>query len=84
MSVHIIIIESLVHHLLSPHHSPQNQQYAQWEEAQKDYRRARSVWERLLNIGGNSRQASLWLKYAEMEMRGKYVQRLCVFCVACS
>lgn len=48
-------------------------QYAQWEEAQKDYRRARSVWERCLNIGGNSRQASLWLKYAEMEMRGKYV-----------
>ena len=42
-------------------------QYATWEEAQKDFRRARSVWERALEVSYTS--VSLWLKYAEMEMR---------------
>lgn len=41
--------------------------YAQWEEQQKDFRRARSVWERALQA--DYRNVSLWLKYAEMEMR---------------
>jgi len=45
--------------------------YAQWEESQKDYPRARSVWERALEV--NYRSTSLWLKYAEMEMRGKFI-----------
>lgn len=52
---------------------PCRPQYAQWEEAQKDYRRARSVWERCLSKGANSRNPALWQKYVEMEMRGKYV-----------
>lgn len=45
--------------------------YAQWEEAQKDFRRARSVWERALDA--DHRNVSLWLKYAEMEMRHRFV-----------
>ena len=35
-------------------------QYAQWEEQQKDFRRARSVWERGLDC--DYRNVSLWLK----------------------
>ena len=46
-------------------------QYAQWEESQKDYRRARSVWERALDVSYAS--VTLWLKYAEMEMRARFV-----------
>ena len=46
-------------------------QYAQWEEAQKDFRRARSVWERALDV--NPQSITLWLRYAEMEMRGRFV-----------
>jgi crooked neck len=45
--------------------------YAQWEEQQKDFRRARSVWERALEA--DSRNTSIWLKYAEMEMRHRFV-----------
>ena len=46
-------------------------QYAQWEESQKDYRRARSVWERALEVSYAS--VTLWLKYAEMEMRARFI-----------
>ena len=46
-------------------------QYAQWEESQKDFRRARSVWERTLDVNYNS--VTVWLKYAEMEMRHRFV-----------
>uniref|UniRef100_A0A1D1ZQ99 Crooked neck-like protein 1 n=1 Tax=Auxenochlorella protothecoides TaxID=3075 RepID=A0A1D1ZQ99_AUXPR len=45
--------------------------YAQWEEQQKDFRRARSVWERALDT--DHRNVSLWLKYVEMEMRHRFV-----------
>ena len=45
--------------------------YAQWEEQQKDFRRARSVWERALET--DHRNTSLWLKYVEMEMRHRFV-----------
>ena len=45
--------------------------YATWEEGQKDLRRARSVWERALEI--DHRNPSTWLKYAEMEMRHRFV-----------
>ena len=45
--------------------------YAKWEETQKDFARARSVWERALDY--NYRSQSLWLKYAEMEMSHKFV-----------
>mmetsp|Transcript_7023 Transcript_7023/g.25892 ORF Transcript_7023/g.25892 Transcript_7023/m.25892 type:complete len:723 (+) Transcript_7023:146-2314(+) len=45
--------------------------YAHWEESQKDLQRARSVWERALDV--EPRNVSLYLKYAEMEMRNKNV-----------
>ncbi|KAG1678894.1 hypothetical protein FOA52_003562 [Chlamydomonas sp. UWO 241] len=45
--------------------------YATWEEQQKDFRRARSVWERGLEV--NYRNVTFWLKYAEMEMRHRFV-----------
>ncbi|CAD7695161.1 unnamed protein product [Ostreobium quekettii] len=45
--------------------------YAQWEESQKDFRRARSVWERTLQISYTN--VSIWLKYAEMEMRNRFI-----------
>lgn len=35
-------------------------QYATWEEQQKDFRRARSVWERALGI--DYRNVNTWLK----------------------
>ena len=46
-------------------------QYAQWEEGQKDFRRARSVWERALDVSYTS--PATWLKYAEMEMRHRFI-----------
>ena len=46
-------------------------QYASWEEQQKDFRRARSVWERCLDV--DHRSIPTWLKYAEMEMRHRFV-----------
>ena len=45
--------------------------YAKWEESQRDFPRARSVYERALDI--EYQNHSLWLKYAEMEMRHKQV-----------
>ncbi|MEW5311125.1 MAG: hypothetical protein WDW38_002865 [Sanguina aurantia] len=45
--------------------------YASWEESQKDFRRARSIWERALDI--DYRNVTMWLKYAEMEMRHRFV-----------
>ena len=45
--------------------------YANFEERQKDYERARSVWERTLEV--DHRNVSIWLKYAEMEMRAKFI-----------
>ena len=46
--------------------------YADWEESQKDHDRARSVWERALE-DESYRNHTLWLKYAEFEMRNKSV-----------
>ncbi|KAM0828554.1 hypothetical protein ACQ4PT_067469 [Festuca glaucescens] len=45
--------------------------YAKWEEGQKDFARARSVFERALDVA--HRDHTLWLKYAEFEMRNRYV-----------
>ncbi|KAJ4770120.1 Pre-mRNA-splicing factor CLF1 [Rhynchospora pubera] len=45
--------------------------YAQWEESQKDFNRARSVWERALEV--DYRNHTLWLKYAEFEMKNRFV-----------
>ncbi|CAM6074044.1 unnamed protein product [Sphagnum tenellum] len=45
--------------------------YAQWEESQRDFARARSIWERALEV--DYRNTTLWLKYAEMEMKHRFV-----------
>ena len=45
---------------LTPANRPCRLQYAQWEEQQKDFRRARSVWERALDV--DHRNISIWLK----------------------
>jgi crooked neck len=45
--------------------------YAQWEESQRDFARARSIWERALEV--DYRNTTLWLKYTEMEMKHKFI-----------
>ncbi|KAA8521213.1 hypothetical protein F0562_011880 [Nyssa sinensis] len=45
--------------------------YASWEESQKDFNRARSVWERCLEVHKGNH--TLWLKYAEVEMKNKFI-----------
>ncbi|KAK7366694.1 hypothetical protein VNO80_08691 [Phaseolus coccineus] len=45
--------------------------YAHWEESQKDFKRARSVWERALEV--DYKNHTLWLKYAEVEMKNKFI-----------
>ncbi|KAG6471118.1 hypothetical protein ZIOFF_072215 [Zingiber officinale] len=45
--------------------------YASWEESQGDFARARSIWERVLDV--DYRNPTLWLKYAEMEMRHRFI-----------
>ncbi|KAL7150476.1 hypothetical protein ABFS83_05G114400 [Erythranthe nasuta] len=45
--------------------------YANWEESQKDFDRARSVWERALEV--DYRDHTLWLKYASFEMKNKFI-----------
>ncbi|XP_005094945.1 crooked neck-like protein 1 [Aplysia californica] len=45
--------------------------YAQWEESQKELQRARSIWERALDV--DHRNITVWLKYAEMEMRCRQI-----------
>uniref|UniRef100_F7AR32 Crooked neck-like protein 1 n=1 Tax=Monodelphis domestica TaxID=13616 RepID=F7AR32_MONDO len=45
--------------------------YAQWEERVKEVQRARSIYERALDV--DYRNITLWLKYAEMEMTNRQV-----------
>uniref|UniRef100_S4RB87 Crooked neck-like protein 1 n=1 Tax=Petromyzon marinus TaxID=7757 RepID=S4RB87_PETMA len=45
--------------------------YAQWEESLKEIQRARSLYERALDV--DHRNVTLWLKYAEMEMKNRQV-----------
>lgn len=45
--------------------------YALWEASQLDFTRARSVFERSLDV--DYRNQTLWLKYAEMEMKNKFI-----------
>ncbi|KAM4528727.1 crooked neck-like protein 1 [Fundulus diaphanus] len=45
--------------------------YAQWEESLKEVQRARSIYERALDV--DHRNIALWLKYAEMEMKSRQV-----------
>jgi crooked neck len=45
--------------------------YSAWEESQGEIQRARSVYERALDV--DHRNITLWLRYAEMEMRSRQV-----------
>lgn len=45
--------------------------YAHWEESQKEIQRARSIYERALDV--DHRNVTIWLKYTEMEMRNRQV-----------
>jgi len=45
--------------------------YAQWELDQKEYARARSIFERALDV--DSRSVVLWLRYIEAEMRTRNI-----------
>ncbi|KAM1223787.1 hypothetical protein FF1_042668 [Malus domestica] len=45
--------------------------YARWEESQKELDRARSVWERLLEV--DYRNHTVWVEYAGMEMKNKMI-----------
>lgn len=45
--------------------------YAQWELEQKEYRRARSIFERALDVDPTS--VVLWIRYTESEMRTRNI-----------
>lgn len=45
--------------------------YARFEEENKEFERARSVFERALEV--EHRSAELWLRYAEFEMRNEFI-----------
>ncbi|OIT35505.1 hypothetical protein A4A49_13266 [Nicotiana attenuata] len=45
--------------------------YAKWEETRKDFKRARSIYERAIEL--NYRDHTMWLKYAEFEMKNKFI-----------
>ena len=45
--------------------------YGEWEANIGEFERARSVFERALDI--DFQHISIWLKYAEMEMRNKNI-----------
>ena len=47
--------------------------YAKWEESQHEIERARSIYERALDVEYTNK--TIWLRYAEMEMRNKYPNR---------
>ena len=47
--------------------------YARFEEEHKEYERARSIFERALEV--DVRSAELWLRYAELEMRNEFINR---------
>ena len=53
------------------HHMGNWFKYANWEERLQEFKRCRSVYERALQV--DYQCASLWLKYAEMEMRHKFI-----------
>jgi len=55
----------------SSHHIGIWCKYALWEASQKEFERARSVFERALDI--DYRNQTLWQKYADMEMKNKFV-----------
>lgn len=52
-------------------HIPLWMRYARWEEEQRDFVRARSVWERAIDT--DYRSAAIWIHYAEFEMRHRFI-----------
>ncbi|EJT81337.1 pre-mRNA-splicing factor CLF1 [Gaeumannomyces tritici R3-111a-1] len=46
-------------------------QYSAWELEQKEYDRARSIFERALNIHANN--VTLWIRYVEAELKGRNI-----------
>lgn len=52
-------------------HIPLWLRYAKWEETQNELARARSIFERAIDM--DYRTHVLWLQYAEMEMRHRFV-----------
>ncbi|DAZ95665.1 TPA: hypothetical protein N0F65_002462 [Lagenidium giganteum] len=53
------------------HHIGTWMKYAAWEESQQEFKRARSIFERAIDV--DYKNPTVWLKYAEMEMRHKFV-----------
>ena len=47
--------------------------YAKWEEGQGEVARARSIYDRTLDV--DPKEAGVWLRNAEMEMRAKSINR---------
>ena len=45
--------------------------YAQWEQTQQEFDRARSIYERAFDV--DYQCVALWLKYVEMEMKNKHI-----------
>ena len=45
--------------------------YAQWELEQKEFRRARSIFERALDVDSTS--VILWIRYTEAEMKTRNI-----------
>ena len=45
--------------------------YAQWEASQHEWQRARSIWERAIDV--DYRNVALWVKYAAFEMRHRFI-----------
>eukprot|EP00300_Choanocystis_sp_HF-7_P020149 c20523_g1_i1.p1 GENE.c20523_g1_i1~~c20523_g1_i1.p1 ORF type:complete len:715 (+),score=131.96 c20523_g1_i1:38-2146(+) len=45
--------------------------YAQWEASQSDFRRARSVFERALDV--DPRNVGVWVNYSDMEMKNGFI-----------
>lgn len=45
--------------------------YAIWEAAQRDFRRARSIFERALNV--DYKNTTIWQRYIEMEVKNKFL-----------
>jgi len=46
--------------------------YAKWEEQQEEFKRARSIFERVLDVEYTN--PTIWRRYAEMEMKHKFVK----------
>ena len=47
-------------------------QYANWEASQNEFNRARSVYERALDV--DPRSVQLWLNYTETELKSRNIQ----------